>query len=234
MPDDPRSGSPGHPAPLPQAPAAADLPVALGKPAWRAELRRRRRALPSAERRRQEAAIIACLLARLARHPPGSGTVLSYLAMPDEVDLDRLHALILEQGLRLLVPAVAGPGRLRWHGVASAAALADLPVGALGIREPPAGTASAAVPPDAMILVPGLGFTRDGWRLGYGGGYYDRLLAGQVGQRIGIAYDCQMCEELPHAAHDERLDGVVAAGAWIPSGRPLDRADAASAPPTQS
>ena len=63
------------------------------------------------------------------------------------------------------------------------------------------------------ILVPGLAFTRDGCRLGHGGGYYDRLLA-QCAPRtakIGVCFATQMFDALPSEPHDVRVDAVVCA-----------------------
>jgi 5-formyltetrahydrofolate cyclo-ligase len=69
------------------------------------------------------------------------------------------------------------------------------------------------VPPEKidLILVPGLAFTRDGQRLGRGGGYYDRYLAalpsGAV--KLGVCFQCQLLDSLPLEAHDQRVHAVV-------------------------
>jgi 5-formyltetrahydrofolate cyclo-ligase len=66
------------------------------------------------------------------------------------------------------------------------------------------------VPPD-LVLVPGLAFTRDGHRLGRGGGFYDRLLAGRANEavQIGVCFSVQLVESIPVEAHDIVLDLVV-------------------------
>ena len=53
-----------------------------------------------------------------------------------------------------------------------------------------------------LTLVPGLAFDRFGWRLGYGGGYYDRFLKGFQGIRAGITFDALLLDEIPHSALD--------------------------------
>lgn len=90
--------------------------------------------------------------------------------------------------------------------------------GAYGIQEPE-GPASAN-PPD-IILVPTLGFTRQGDRLGYGGGYYDRSLAalrdaGHTFTTIGIAWACGDLSHIDYApaAHDVRLDSILTDKGW--------------------
>ncbi len=70
-----------------------------------------------------------------------------------------------------------------------------------------------------VLLVPMLAFDRSGYRLGYGGGYYDRTLAalraaGRV-LAVGIAYAAQEVPSVPHGPRDERLDWIATdAGAW--------------------
>ena len=61
-----------------------------------------------------------------------------------------------------------------------------------------------------LILVPGCGFDLEGGRLGRGGGYYDRFLAGQVGVlKVGLCFECQMIDRLPTEAHDQSVDLIV-------------------------
>ncbi len=72
----------------------------------------------------------------------------------------------------------------------------------------PRGTAPFAAP--EIVIVPLIAFTRDGHRLGQGGGHYDRWLAAHPGTRaIGLAWDCQLAEDLPVESHDQRLEAVV-------------------------
>lgn len=176
----------------------------------RAEMRRRRHGVaPSA---RAQAAQRIC--ARLLDLPLGDAVAV-YLSGADEIDLTAFIAAALARGTRLLAP--------RWTG--ETYELADLKgltpdclrVGPHGIREPrePSaagdgrGQALAAVP--SAWLVPGLAFTRAGHRLGYGGGWYDRLLAAAAPQArlLGIAYSFQVVGDLPTEPHDVRLSGLV-------------------------
>lgn len=62
-----------------------------------------------------------------------------------------------------------------------------------------------------VIVVPGLAFDRDGYRLGYGGGFYDRFLAGQKpALKIGLCYSkCFSTNNLPREAHDETVNIVI-------------------------
>ncbi len=60
-----------------------------------------------------------------------------------------------------------------------------------------------------VLLIPGLAFDEQGFRLGRGGGYYDRLLAGFNGVKIGIVYSCSYNGELPRLDHDKPVDYIV-------------------------
>ena len=61
-----------------------------------------------------------------------------------------------------------------------------------------------------MLFVPLLGFTAKGARIGQGGGHYDRWLADHPETvAIGMAWDAQLCEDLPMEAHDQSLSAVV-------------------------
>jgi 5-formyltetrahydrofolate cyclo-ligase len=83
--------------------------------------------------------------------------------------------------------------------------------GPFGTFHPPA---SAAVTSPGILLLPLLAFDASGYRLGYGGGYYDRTLEDMKSPvstvlAVGIAYQAQQIDAVPHSALDQRLDWVV-------------------------
>ena len=83
--------------------------------------------------------------------------------------------------------------------------------GPYGTKQPPASNDKCT--PD-VILAPMLAFDANGWRLGYGGGFYDRTVAGLrgIGRRvavIGIAYDGQKLDKIPVGPYDMPLDAVL-------------------------
>ena len=83
----------------------------------------------------------------------------------------------------------------------------DLEVGPFGALQPD--DEAEALDPD-VLFVPLLGFTASGARLGQGGGHYDRWLADHPETvAIGMAWDAQLCDELPMEAHDKSLSAVV-------------------------
>mgnify|MGYP003590435843 FL=1 len=90
----------------------------------------------------------------------------------------------------------------------------DLIPGYKGIPEPDPQLAHArSLPANSLevVIIPGAVFDRRGYRLGYGGGYYDRFLALEAPQalRIGLAFDLQLVEHLPNEIHDIPMDILV-------------------------
>ena len=142
------------------------------------------------------------------RHLGDHLTVLAFQGVRSEPDTAGLVELLEANGHRVLLPRVEGE-----HLVAVAHCSGDmLHVGAFGIAEPDGPAADPAVVD--VVLVPGLAFTRDGRRLGQGGGFYDRFLpmlrAGCV--TIGVCFAEQVVEDLPSEEHDWVLHDLVTDG----------------------
>jgi 5-formyltetrahydrofolate cyclo-ligase len=79
--------------------------------------------------------------------------------------------------------------------------------GGFGIMEPPP---YGHVSEIDILVVPGIAFDKNGNRLGYGKGFYDRLLSGkQTTFSIGLAYSFQLVETLPYNLYDKRLDAIA-------------------------
>lgn len=79
----------------------------------------------------------------------------------------------------------------------------------MGIPEPVA-DGPIGDDPTALVLMPGLAFTEKGDRMGYGGGYYDKFLAGEPNHpTVALCYEFQMVEELPTQDHDIPVDLVL-------------------------
>jgi 5-formyltetrahydrofolate cyclo-ligase len=84
--------------------------------------------------------------------------------------------------------------------------------GALGVFEPESGEGvEISDLSDALVIVPGVAFSRAGDRLGRGGGYYDRLLARAAASvvSVGLSYGFQLLDAIPRASHDQRLDVIA-------------------------
>lgn len=128
-----------------------------------------------------------------------------YAPIHGEVETQTLLATALHNGKRVCFPRVNGEA-LDFILVDGPD---DLARGAFGVAEP-IGTSVVAAAELDLAVMPGVGFDRSGFRLGYGGGYYDRAFsAGRPKQLAGLAFGFQLIEELPAEDHDVRLDLVV-------------------------
>ena len=126
-------------------------------------------------------------------------TILTYLAMPDEIDLADLQPLL---GNALVVTRTPSSGPLSIHPLGS-----HLEVHRYGFRQPVEGTSLVAVDSIDVALIPGLVFDRRGIRLGRGKAYFDELLSRlrPDALRVGVAPSAQVVERLPADAHDVRM-----------------------------
>ena len=143
---------------------------------------------------------------------PSAHIVSAYLPMRTELDAIPLLQALADAGLMTALPVVvARDTTLQFRGWTPGGA--TVPAG-FGTGEPPPD--NPTVEPD-LLLVPLLAFDRHGWRLGYGGGYYDRTLRAlrrsAAGRRathaVGIAFDEQEIDAVPHLDYDERLDAIL-------------------------
>jgi 5-formyltetrahydrofolate cyclo-ligase len=139
---------------------------------------------------------------------PAPAVVSGFLAIGDEIDPTPLMRRLLGEGYRLCLPVMEGKGRpLVFRAWAPGEPLAET---TWGIREP---LPEAPVLDPDIVLGPLLAFDAAGYRLGYGGGFYDRTLARLRALKpivsIGIAFDEQRVDAVPHVDYDERLDWVL-------------------------
>lgn len=166
----------------------------------KAELRRWASGLPpaTAEESHSIAATASEVLARNEWT-----TVLTFLAMPGEVDFDDLHR---RSGYRFVVTRTPAAGGLTIHDL-------DGPTEAhpFGYRQPVDGAPTVSSSLVEAVLVPGVLFDRQGGRLGRGKGYYDRLL-GAMRPRpylIGVTLERRVVPEVPMLPDDVRMDAVI-------------------------
>ena len=145
-------------------------------------------------------------------------TVHTYVSsLPGEVDTHALVGAARARGMRVLVPVVAGRREPLRH--AEIGGLRELARGPLGLLQP---RSPRFVEPAAdLVLVPGLLFDRRGGRIGRGGGYYDRFLAGLAGgERIGLIYDELFVDRVPTEDHDVAVDAVATPSGLHPRREP--------------
>ncbi len=173
------------------------------KQAMRAQARATRRAIPADFREDSAKAVAHMDLSFLNAAPGILGT---YYPVRSEFDCLPLAWRLAEEDWRLALPVIVNGAPLEFHEWTLGAPVAT---GPFGIPQPADGQ---AVSP-SHVLVPLLAFDRRCYRLGYGGGNYDRTLAalrknGSV-VAIGLAFDSQEVPEIPACPYDEQLDWIL-------------------------
>jgi 5-formyltetrahydrofolate cyclo-ligase len=135
-----------------------------------------------------------------------SETIALYMAIAGEVQLDTLFSHCWKLGKRTCIPVFNREQRC--YNMAEVSADTQFWNGHYGIREPISPTL-IAIDCIGLMVVPGVAFDMNGNRLGRGGGYYDRLLAGFSGVSVAVAFDFQLSPEIPHTIHDRPVDRIV-------------------------
>ena len=185
------------------------LMMDIDKKALRAKLLEKRAGL-SPELRLEGSQGVIELIRTLAEWK-NAGEVLIYWPIKGEVDVRPLITELWQRGSKVLMPRCR-PDAFGEMDIACATCEDELTPGPFTIMEPdvekcpPVGTCS----PD-IALIPGVCFDRRGYRLGFGGGYYDRLLASDEMKgtlTIGLGYDFQLVKELPNQPWDMPVNTV--------------------------
>lgn len=168
----------------------------------RAAMRNRRAALPTATRDAAGRLITRHLLA--SPQISEATAVMVYASAPQEVPTRPLIDALLAAGKDVYLPRQSPGGLLE---IVAVHADDTLVTGPHGILEP----SGPAIDPGQIdvVIVPGVGFTASGTRLGNGGGAYDRLLAAMSATKIGLAFACQILAAIPTEPHDVPMDVVV-------------------------
>ncbi len=170
----------------------------------------RRDQLTDIERRLKSERIGAALLA--LEEIKKSENIFIYVSFRSEVETIPIINALLQQGKNVSVP-ITRVAEKRLDIVAIKDPEQELAAGYCNIPEPREAIAAArTLAPETLdlIVLPGSVFDQRGGRFGYGGGYYDRLLASIPSAiRCGLAFAVQMVKELPLQEHDQLLDCIV-------------------------
>lgn len=166
----------------------------------------KRKAIRAEDRRKYEESIRNSLFAlqefRLA------DKVLFYASFREEVNTEIMIVEALDMGKTVALPKVnRNENRLTKHVVSG---LEELSPGHMGIPEPPGGR-EIKVEDIHMLVIPGLAFDTTGARIGFGGGYYDRLLHRIKGKRViaALAFEAQIFDKIPDEPHDIPVDYII-------------------------
>jgi 5-formyltetrahydrofolate cyclo-ligase len=182
-------------------------PVVDQKRAIRAELRERRRNRTSTQTSQDTIALTAHLRALV--DDIGARSLSIYLSLPTEPDVRPFIAWAQSEGLSVLLPVSRDDGLLDW--VTATDALEES-MGSLGVPEPTGEVLGPLAINDVdLIVVPAASIDSHGTRLGWGRGFFDRML-GSMSRRppvFAVVFTDELVDELPNEVHDSPVDGVV-------------------------
>lgn len=182
----------------------------------RDEMRRKRNALTRDNAESKSSAIAANLMKTVEYKD--AKAVMFYAAKGSEVQTREMIEAALREGKTVLLP-ITNMEKKEIEAAVIENCGSDLKEGAFGIMEPKQDWAHSTTvelgvnPKDEekinAVIVPGVAFDIEGHRLGYGHGFYDKLLKRLRAVKIGLAYDFQIMDKLPRESHDEKMDIIV-------------------------
>lgn len=181
--------------------------ASVSKATVRRQLRQLLNDMSDGDRRIKSAT--ACTLVSQTAEFNAARVIMLYLSTPTEPDTAPLALRAWQDGKTVVVPKVSWDQR-RMLPVEITSLQTNIEVIGPGVREP---TSGAPIPVDLvdLVIVPGLGFSVDGHRIGRGMGFYDRFLAQRefLGVSCGLAFEEQVLDSLPLQAHDMPLAMLV-------------------------
>ncbi|MGM0548309.1 MAG: 5-formyltetrahydrofolate cyclo-ligase [Bacillota bacterium] len=137
--------------------------------------------------------------------------IMAYASMRNEVKTFSLMQKLIDQNYSLYLPYTKGDqislGIVKINNLKS-----DLELGTYGVQEPKHKLRTKAIPTDLdLIIVPGACFSKNGYRIGYGGGYYDSFLAdyGISALKVGFCYNRFIFDSIPTESHDIPVDFII-------------------------
>lgn len=139
-----------------------------------------------------------------------SETILVYAHLKDEIDITEIVTDALNKGKKVAFPRCGYNNTMTFHFVED---LYELKPGKMNILEPdenaPIYEAKNSASEPAVCFVPALVYDKEGFRLGYGGGYYDRYLNSFKGSKIGLIYSDFIVDNVPRGKYDLAVDVLI-------------------------
>lgn len=177
------------------------------KSVLRAESLRIRRAIPAGLKAEYEEAICRRIINSVSYKY--YDTLLLYAALYDEPDLSAVALDALSRGIRVAYPRCIPHSRLMEFKFISDPS--QLKTGTFGIREPGAEleTFDPGKQSCSVCFIPAVAADRLGYRVGYGGGYYDRFLSGFGGALAAVTFSELVYDRVPHGRYDLRADVII-------------------------
>ena len=163
----------------------------------------KRRALSTESRKQKSQAIVDSLI-ELSLFKDAM-TIATYFPLKSEVDLSRLLRLV-HRSKSFVAPRTLSNFELSFHRVTS---IDTFETGFGGAQQPTEAADLVSPGEIDLFLVPLAACDRQGNRLGFGKGYYDRALAGATGYKLGIGFHCQFVDNVPFDSYDVTMNGFL-------------------------
>ena len=182
------------------------------KTALRKQYRAKRAAIPSEEKRRRDEKVCRLILSSASFRY--AETVLAFYPKDNEIDIRPLLQKTLQLGKKLALPRCEDKHMMTYRYVSSLDGLISAP---FGLMEPDEEAPLFQEQPghSTLCLVPGVVFDIHGYRIGYGGGYYDRFLHAFHGAVAGVVYRDFIIPDLPRGRYDHSLPIMITDGGMV-------------------
>lgn len=175
--------------------------IKFEKSVFREKYKAKRENLSHEEKKIRDSRIAESLFLTMAYR--GARQILLYSAMKDEISTESIFIRAVTDGKVCFFPRTADLGNMYFHSVNN---MSEMGKGSYGIKEPLPSAPKYSEKAGDICIVPALSYDREGYRLGYGGGFYDRFLSSFSGTRIGICYSDNLEKRLPRGKYDVCVD----------------------------
>lgn len=177
----------------------------INKSYLRAELKSQRSELSKNGYSKTAGDVISMRISELSQFE-NADTVMIFYPVGSEINILFLFELAKKRGKRIAFPRSLSGGILDFRYVGSLDELTDVKY---NIPEPSEKAEHVADLSRSICITPALAFDKYGYRIGYGGGYYDRFLADYKGYSVGVAYDGMILDSLPICSNDLPVDIII-------------------------
>lgn len=144
-----------------------------------------------------------------------AAAVMTYVSFGSEVKTDAVLEKILRDGKTAAVPLCEGGTEMTARVIRSRS---ELSPGAYGVPEPPESSPLILKKDIDLIVVPGLGFDKSGYRIGYGKGYYDRYLKDYRGETVGLCFGACLVAKICRSPRDRKVGFIITESEIIKTG----------------
>lgn len=135
-----------------------------------------------------------------------SNEILLYASVGSEIDTWRIFDAAIKAGKKVAFPLCFEDNTMKYYYVNSRD---DLETGSFGILEPKKGLEEYSPQSLSLCVVPGIVFDKEGYRIGYGKGFYDRFLSSFPGVKVGLVYSNMIVPKVPRGRFDKHVDILI-------------------------